>query len=64
MPQTVRFAINREYGIARAAMMFEYGTEICRSQETVALRQPATSAGATGQGLRRSVLSGPWRVAR
>ena len=64
MPQTVGFAIDREYGIARAAMMVEYSTEIRGSQETVALRQPATSAGAINQGLRRSVLRGPWRVAR
>jgi hypothetical protein len=64
MPQIVGSTIDRKYGIACAAMMVEHSTEICRSQETVALRQPATSAGAAGQGLRRSVLSGPWRGAR
>ncbi len=64
MPEIVGFAIDREYGIARAAMPFEYSAEIRGSQQTVALGQPAACAGASGQGLRRSVLRGPWRVER
>jgi hypothetical protein len=64
MRQTIRFRINREYGVARATTMIKYSTEIRGSQQTVALRQPATGAGADRQGFRRSALHGPWRVER
>ena len=60
--QTVGFPINREYGVARTTMMIKYCTEIRGPQQTVALRQPATGAGATRQGFRRSAWRDLWRV--